>query len=520
MSTFAPSIATLITTVLVKKLGLDTLLYGPLFNIIESIVTEGGNLKNGLKNIGHIIDNLHLDIKWVYLLLILIILVVLFSTRNKIYKKIGNNYQVLHISGKHLKDFHKYFYYNKNYLLKCDEYNLETPEMQMNIEKSVVRHVKPVYDKLLYFHDKEYNISGSFKWECRNMENKTNDHYTVRYLIEEVELRINKNTKMSILDYFLNILRNCNKIKKINCQKALKYIKYFDAASELDTYQYEFYNEFFDGGYNKNDYIDSFFHEDREYILSLINDVATKEGEDKQERKGQVAKIGFLIHGPNGTGKSNFAFRLAKYLKRHIVTINLTRFTKKRIYKILSDPGAGIGEDYDPNSVIFLFDEFNYTVLELMKKEKEKEVQKQLITDFIVKKDKNEENKKVSNSQESSDSDYMTVTDLLELFQGAIPFKGAIFIATTNNYEQIKNICPDLVRYGRLTPIFFDNFNGKLIKEAFKFYFKKDLELKLEDNEKPNITNSMILEWMQKFSEKPNGHQLFYEKYTKYLKER
>jgi len=83
-------------------------------------------------------------------------------------------------------------------------------------------------------------------------------------------------------------------------------------------------------------------------------------------------------------------------------------------------------------------------------------------------------------------------------------------LATTNNLEIIKNICPALVRHGRLTPILFDNFNGEMLNEISLKYFNKSLNL--EPTLKPNIINSLVMDIVMEYKHEPNGFELFSKK--------
>lgn len=104
--------------------------------------------------------------------------------------------------------------------------------------------------------------------------------------------------------------------------------------------------------------------------------------------------------------------------------------------------------------------------------------------------------------------------DLLEIFQGAVPLDGSIFIATTNKYDEIKKLCPALFRHGRLTPIYFGYFDGRLIKEICKQFYNE--EPKIDDDYEPGIINSKVMEWVALTKNLPNGYQIFMEYYEKH----
>jgi len=84
------------------------------------------------------------------------------------------------------------------------------------------------------------------------------------------------------------------------------------------------------------------------------------------------------------------------------------------------------------------------------------------------------------------------INDLLEIFQGTVPNDGAIMIATTNDYEGIKEMCPALFRPGRLTPIYFGYADKDLLQDISRFYFGRELEIYIPD--KLEIPTSQIIQ--------------------------
>lgn len=65
--------------------------------------------------------------------------------------------------------------------------------------------------------------------------------------------------------------------------------------------------------------------------------------------------------------------------------------------------------------------------------------------------------------------------DLLEIFQGPIPFESMIMIATTNKYDEIKDYCPELFRPGRLTPVYFGYIHKETLQDISIYFFNKKL---------------------------------------------
>jgi len=103
--------------------------------------------------------------------------------------------------------------------------------------------------------------------------------------------------------------------------------------------------------------------------------------------------------------------------------------------------------------------------------------------------------KNIKNMDNSNKSDILRISDLLELFQGPVPIKDRMIIATTNNFDKIKNHLPALIRPGRLTPVQFNYMSWDILNELCIYYFKEHLTC-----DKFNITipTSHIIELVHK----------------------
>jgi len=90
----------------------------------------------------------------------------------------------------------------------------------------------------------------------------------------------------------------------------------------------------------------NFFHPEKTEILNLVEAFENKTG--KFAIKGYPQKLGFLLHGPPGTGKTSFIRALACYTKRSIVNIPLSRIrTNQQLMSLMLDQELRVeGDDY------------------------------------------------------------------------------------------------------------------------------------------------------------------------------
>lgn len=104
-------------------------------------------------------------------------------------------------------------------------------------------------------------------------------------------------------------------------------------------------------------------------------------------------------------------------------------------------------------------------------------------------KNSNAKNKTEEQPSSAYDMSGLILKDLLDVFQGPVPVEGRIIIATTNYYDRIKKICPELFRPGRMTPIKFDYPTKEIVQEISKYYFDKELDIDLPSKLETPISN-------------------------------
>lgn len=233
-------------------------------------------------------------------------------------------------------------------------------------------------------------------------------------------------------------------------------------------------------------YIEPFFQPQKKQIWSLIKTI--DQTPELILNKGQFPQAGFLLYGPPGTGKSSFAYRTAMTLNRHVVSLDIRTFkTRAELYQYIREPCVN-GEWVPAAKVVFVFDEFDLTVKELVRRQDSNLKSQKSWFDKIWSTNPTTSAPKNNNDDAESESDGKTKTtatpkfrfdpedeiqlnDLLELLQGVIPSHKSLIFATTNHFDELKVHCPALFRPGRLTPILFDNFDTTMIDEFVKYHF-------------------------------------------------
>ena len=294
-------------------------------------------------------------------------------------------------------------------------------------------------------------------------------------------------------------------------------------------------------------YMDTHFHSEKDRLWSLIKEI--DQNKDYFQKYGQTPKLNLLLHGPPGTGKSSFAYRVAMTLRRDIISMDLTKYPNRYVIDKLMHGYINVcltnGFMINPSRLVYVFDEFDRTIEFLIAaQDKEKRVFESKLKAMsagnglaaLLGANSGKSKSGGRKSQESGDSDeddgnitaefdssptdpstaslasqLLTIKDLLEIFQGVVDVNGRLIFAMTNHFDKIKVECPALFRPGRLTPVYFGYINRETLCEIVEYYFKQplsDADLDLLPGEF-QIPTSEIIEQAIYFSTQKNGYNSF-----------
>ncbi len=393
---------------------------------------------------------------------------------------------------RHIKRFYRYMARNRDvFPMETKELHCGVPELLdtdkgLSEQTSSIRHKKWFDDENgMDFCDPNFNIEGTLFFKRRTCQvddptkkknegqgDEATQERKTFYLVVAM-----REGDMSALAYLKQIkvwLENYKSYTHLHYYKVMRNSSYKIAVHEVSFYK----GATLSVAERQTQFFDSFFHNKKRMLLRRAR-VMLPEKRDVFVRFGQVPMLNLLLHGPPGTGKSTFAYRLASLLNRHVQSIDLRSIDDKRTLYSYIQGTTNYGSHVSYQKAITVFEEFDIAVKYLYDKGKYRDEVVQggahQWSFETYKETKTGEPTKSEGAMRSSFvHDEFHLKDLLELLQGPVPMDGQIIIATTNHYEEIKQLCPALFRPGRLTPVYFGHFNRNTLNEFVQYYFGSD----------------------------------------------
>ncbi len=229
------------------------------------------------------------------------------------------------------------------------------------------------------------------------------------------------------------------------------YIKIYDKyAQEIDA-QYLYLHHYYDKQIRFNRYkieddtnFDKIFFPEKTQLLKYIDNFTSNVYKDK---------LSFLLHGPPGTGKTSFIRALANHTNRSIFYIKLSEIESfEDAFNLLFKEKVDCKESYYSSSIYKVPICKRIIVLEDI--DVESEICHIRESGEYIKRKENSTDNTIDHAEKEKE-DYMpffkpklTLSDVLQLFDGIYKATGIIIVITTNNLNKLD---PALTRPGRIT---------------------------------------------------------------------
>ena len=175
----------------------------------------------------------------------------------------------------------------------------------------------------------------------------------------------------------------------------------------------------------------------KDRVLKIVDDF--KEGRGKFAIPGFPNKLGFLLHGPPGTGKTSFVKALACHARRHIVSIPLEKIrTNQELVSVFYDRKFNVADE-DGGRHDLAFSEIVFVMEDV-----------DAAGDAVSRRAQPGPEKKDKDPAEKTKpkhEDALNLAGVLNVLDGPLDSPGRIVVITTNHPEKLD---PALVRPGRV----------------------------------------------------------------------
>jgi ATP-dependent Zn protease len=217
-------------------------------------------------------------------------------------------------------------------------------------------------------------------------------------------------------------------------QFLFKYINYDTEWERFNIHKRELLN-------TRN--FDSIFFEQKEKLIEQLDFFLNNK--EWYLKKGIPYKLGIILYGYPGCGKTSIIKAILNYTKRHGLFINLNNFEKENEFQRIFSEKEIMNHHVPHNQRVYIFEEMDTCKITKKRNEDFEEIPEKIdgietkLVEAFMKKNGSDTSIKSSNE--------MTLGTLLNLFDGIDSSEGTIVIATTNH---INKIDPALIRPGRM----------------------------------------------------------------------
>ncbi|KAK1928891.1 AAA-ATPase [Phytophthora citrophthora] len=224
---------------------------------------------------------------------------------------------------------------------------------------------------------------------------------------------------------------------------------------------------------------ENLFFQEKDSVVQLLNNFTNKSG--KFSIKGFPYKLGLLLHGPPGTGKTSLIKAIAQHTRRHIVTISLGKIrTNQQLLDALFDMSFAVQGLDSPvemgfEDVVFVMEDIDCASSIVNTRDDGEKKPSKADRMFDSQKKAMEEDPEDGMAgligpmlKPKGVEDKLSLSGLLNVLDGVIDCPGRIVIMTTNHPEKLD---PALVRPGRVNKKLLLGYMGCVhVQQMIEYY--------------------------------------------------
>jgi hypothetical protein len=200
---------------------------------------------------------------------------------------------------------------------------------------------------------------------------------------------------------------------------------------------------------------DAMFSPHKADIVRLVDDFEDKKG--MFSNPAIPYKLGFLLHGPPGTGKTSMIKAMASYTKRHIVSVPLSGIETNTELSGIMFGKTFKGRTFEYSEIMFVLEDVDAAADVVLKRVKD-----------APEPVEEEDDKPKTLKKKKKCDDALNLAGVLNVIDGIVDTPGRMLVMTTNHPEKLD---PALIRPGRVNmKICLGYMQSKEIIEMVTFY--------------------------------------------------
>lgn len=289
--------------------------------------------------------------------------------------------------------------------------------------------------------------------------------------------------KKSLQNFLENTYKEYIKLKypKIEEEKCIYFHKLYHNTKDYKFSQYRF---------TSTKTFNSIFFPEKSKVLKILSDFKTQQGFYRPDLENSY-KLGILLHGPPGTGKTSFIKALANYFKRSIFKISINHIKTAHDFEklffaksyLVEDSNDSFYDCLDLSDRIYVFEDVDTETQVLNTRKTQNTADSLLNLDNVI--------TSIDSNEEKSDTDvkkkFMSMMGILHekdpinlgtflnCLDGLLEPHGLIYIFTTNHPEKLD---PAFKRPGRIhLELKLDYCDVSTIIEIINYHFQKKNKL-------------------------------------------